>query len=168
MKNAIFYGNAVAINADLIASTSTSSLHLLPVQHCTRAAFEAMVASPSAPSHPIQIPGQWPPGVRPGRRLSAPRLQSSVHFESYDTSFCLIKRCTQQFLTRHPNVGAGRTKHSTSSTCGASLRFQCQDDVARLMVLSARPVLLHHDFHIVLLSSTHILSPTADFGHEIV
>ena len=121
MKNAIFYGNAVAINADLIASSSTSSLHLLPVQHCTRAAFEAMVASPSAPIHPIQAPGQWPQAVRPGRRPSAPRLQSSVHFESYDTSFCLIKRCTQPFLTRHPNVGAGGT-----------------------------------------------LSPTADFGHEIV
>ena len=30
MKNTIFYGNAVALNADLIASTS--SLHLLPVQ----------------------------------------------------------------------------------------------------------------------------------------
>ena len=56
------------------------------------------------------------------------------------------------------------------TTCGASLRFQCQDDVARLMVLPARPVLLHHDFHYVLqfLSSTHVLSPTADFEREIV
>ena len=68
----VFYGNAVAINADLIASTSTSSLHLLPVQlspfgeftlhdggkmngtvqHCTRAAFEAMVANWRAAGSP--------------------------------------------------------------------------------------------------------------------
>ena len=68
----VFYGNAVAINADLIASTSTSSLHLLPVQlspfgdftlhdggkmngtvqHCTRAAFEAMVANWKAAGSP--------------------------------------------------------------------------------------------------------------------
>ena len=127
-------------------------------------------ASPSAPIHPIQGPGQWPQAVRPGRRPSAPRLQSSVRFESYDTSFCLAKCCTQPFLTRHPIFASGGTRYSTSSTCGASLRFQCQDDVARLMVLPARPVLLHHDFHYVLqfLSLTHILSPTADFGHEIV
>ena len=70
MKNTIFYGNAIAINADLIASTS--SLHLLPVQlspfgeftlhdsgkmngtvqHCTRAALEAMVVNWKAAGSP--------------------------------------------------------------------------------------------------------------------
>ena len=68
----IHYGTPIALNADLIASTSTSSLNLVPVQlspfgefvlhdggkmngcvqHCTREAFEAMVANWKAAGSP--------------------------------------------------------------------------------------------------------------------
>ena len=69
MKNTIFYGNAVALNCNLtnLADGTTLSVQLSPfgeftlhdggkmngtVQHCTRAAFEAMVANWRAAGSP--------------------------------------------------------------------------------------------------------------------
>ena len=69
MKNTIFYGNAVALNCNLtnLADGTTLAVQLSPfgefalhdggkmngtVQHCTRAAFEAMVANWKAAGSP--------------------------------------------------------------------------------------------------------------------